>query len=49
MVHRASANPRKLRIPRKPISEYARMPITDYAHADHPRSEATLSRYVVTD
>jgi hypothetical protein len=27
----------KVRIPRKPIGQYARMPITDSAHADHPR------------
>jgi hypothetical protein len=31
-----------VRIPRKPIGENARMPITDSVHADHPRSEATL-------
>ncbi len=38
-----------LRIPRKPITQYARMPITDSAHADHPRSEATLGGQLVAD
>ena len=42
LLHDEGVEESMVRIPRKPISGCARMPITHSAHADQPRSVATL-------